>query len=269
MHFLLERFFFLPKEWHDISHGRRHLSVSERLNAVLEEIHEVCQRERISPSGVTIVGVTKGKSVHLIQQAFQAGLRHFGENYWQEARRKFLELGMGEWKEEENLRKFVPQDFNLPFHWHFIGRLQKNKIKDIVKFFEFIQSVDSMDQLNEIEKRASRLIQVLVQVNLFDEPQKGGIKLEEVPDFIEKAVNLKRVRIVGLMSMAKEKAKEADLRRKYSQLRRLFEKMQEKQSDNIKMLYLSMGTSQDFSIAIACGANMLRLGTILFGRRNT
>lgn len=219
-------------------------SFGERLKKVQDEI------SRWKPDGdareIQILAVSKGQDVNKIADAFDNfGHRLFGENYVQEAMQKQKDLAA------RNIE------------WHFIGHLQSNKVKSVIGAFDLIHSVDRLDLIKEIHKRAEQLNarqKVLIEVNIANENSKSGVMREELFDLVEQAKPFSRVKIEGLMCMPPLGKSEKETRGYFSSMRELAHKL------NLKTL--SMGTSEDYGWAVAEGATVLRLGTILFGARS-
>lgn len=202
------------------------------------------------PSNVELVAVSKTHPVSAIQEVYDLGQKIFGENKVQELTEKF---------------PLLPKDIQ----WHLIGHLQTNKVKYIAEFIDTIQSVDSEKLLIEINKEAgkhNRKIKVLLQVKIAEEETKFGLKVEEAENLFQKFVDgeFLNVEITGLMGMATFTEDEDQVRKEFEKLKSLFDNL-----NNIKPLQtLSMGMSDDFPIAIACGANSVRVGSAIFGRRD-
>lgn len=202
------------------------------------------------PSDVDLVAVSKTHSTEKILEVYQLGQRIFGENKVQELTEKQLQL---------------PKDIL----WHMIGHLQTNKVKYIAPFIDTIQSVDSEKLLEEIDRHAAknnRKIKVLLQVKIAEEETKTGLEISETKELLLKYVqgNFPNVEVTGLMGMATFTNDKDQLQREFSFLKRLFDQM--KLQHNISVL--SMGMSDDFPIAIECGANSVRIGSAIFGDRN-
>lgn len=202
----------------------------------------------------SLVAVTKTHPFEVLSNAYDLGLRDFGENKVQE---------------------MVPKHEALPadIRWHFIGHLQRNKVKYIASFVHLIHSVDSDRLLVEIDKQAARnerVIDCLLQMHIAKEETKFGLDEQELEDLItDKLKHLSNVRVLGLMGMATNTQDEALVRKEFRYLRGIFEHIRSKyQFDNLEMKYLSMGMSQDFKIALEEGSNMLRVGSTIFGPRN-
>lgn len=203
----------------------------------------------IIPNNVKLVAVSKTKSVNLIESAYIAGQRDFGENKVQELVNKF-----------ENL----PKDIN----WHMIGHLQRNKVKYIAPFIYLIQSVDSLRLLIEINKQGiknNRVINVLVQMDISNDETKFGFSYQEFEELINKNEinNLKNICIKGMMGMASFTKDENKIKDEFYSLNKFYKK--HKKFLNLEIL--SMGMSGDFKIAINCNSNLIRLGSSIFGDR--
>lgn len=202
------------------------------------------------PSDVELVAVSKTHSVSAIQEVYNLGQKVFGENKVQELVEKY---------------PLLPKDIQ----WHLIGHLQTNKVKYIAEFIDTIQSVDSEKLLTEINKEAAkynRTIKVLLQVKIAEEESKFGLKIDEAKDLFQKFVDQKfpNIEIIGLMGMATFTEDENQIRKEFSILKTLFDDV----SKIKKLQTLSMGMSDDFPIAIECGANSVRVGSAIFGNRD-
>ncbi|MBW8522791.1 YggS family pyridoxal phosphate-dependent enzyme [Chryseobacterium chendengshani] len=202
------------------------------------------------PSTVELVAVSKTHSVSAIQEVYDLGQRVFGENKVQELVEK---------------HPLLPKDIQ----WHLIGHLQTNKVKYIAEFIDTIQSVDSEKLLNEINKEAAkhhRKIKVLLQVKIADEETKFGLEIDEAKNIFQKFVDgaYSNIEITGLMGMATFTDDKDQVGREFQILKDLFDEL-----DKTKTLEtLSMGMSDDFPTAISCGANSVRVGSAIFGRRD-
>ena len=195
---------------------------------------------------VEIVAVSKTKTVEEIMQIYNLGHRNFGENKVQEIVEK---------------QKILPKDIN----WHFIGHLQRNKVKMIVGFVHLIHSVDSLKLLNEINKRATKAektINCLIQIKIAKEENKFGFDINEIDSVLEYAKNLTNVKIKGFMGMSTFTDNKEIIENEFSTLKKVFDN---KKSQEFKIL--SMGMSNDYEVAINNGSNMIRLGSIIFGKR--
>lgn len=206
--------------------------------------------QKLLPENVELVAVSKTHPVEKIKEVYDLGQRIFGENKVQEMIEK---------------QPLLPNDIQ----WHLIGHLQTNKVKYIAEFVDTIQSVDSEKILKEINKQAekyNRKIKVLLQVKIAEEDTKFGLEVSETKELFLKWLqgNFPNVEISGLMGMATFTDDEAQIRREFSFLKRLFDQL----SLHKKLETLSMGMSGDFPVAIECGANSIRVGSAIFGERN-
>ncbi len=225
--------------------------VKENLRQVQQRIACAAERAGRDPSEVILVGAAKAVDVERLRAAVDAGLQHIGENYAQEAWAKYQQIG-----DEVT--------------WHFIGHLQTNKAKSVVRFCRFVQSLDRMALAEELSKRAGQIgreVFCLVEVNIAGEGTKGGISPDEVEGFIRKVADLPNLRIVGLMAMPPYEPDPEQVRPCFRQMGFLFERLKGLDIPKAEMRYLSMGMSHDFEVAIEEGANMVRVGTALFGPR--
>ncbi len=222
------------------------MSISENLKKIEEEIARVKRDE-----DVTFVAVTKFRSIDEIKQVLDYGIKDLGENKVKE----FLE------KEEELKGRGI--------RWHFIGHLQRNKVKKIVGKVHLIHSVDSIRLLEEIEKQSREkevITNILIELNNGIEDNKYGIKENELDDIMKRAVECKNINVLGLMCMAPFTDDEKIIKKVFINLRKIYEnygKMYAKY-DNINYNTLSMGMSNDYKVAIECGSNAVRIGTSIF-----
>lgn len=209
--------------------------------------------EECKSKNVMLVAVSKTKPVKEILQLYESGQRDFAENYVQELIEKHEQL---------------PTDI----HWHFIGHLQSNKVKQIAQFVNLIQSVDSFKLLKEINKEANknnRIIDCLLQIYIAQEETKFGLNEEELNKLISEFANeqMKNVRIIGLMGIASFTDNFDKVRSEFIYLKSLFDKPNRPITENFNPQILSMGMSSDYNIAIEEGSNMVRIGSLLFGER--
>ena len=218
-----------------------------------KQIEQICLENNIETNHVTLIAVSKTKPVSDIQQVYDAGCRDFGENKAQELVAKY---------------DVLPKDIR----WHFIGTLQKNKVKYVVGRAALIHSVDSYELALEIQKRAEKMdchCDILIEVNVAKEESKQGIKnFDDVIDTIRKISTLKNIHIKGLMTIAPICEKASDNSPYFKQLKDLSVDIKNKNIDNVDMDILSMGMSSDYEAAILEGATYVRVGTNIFGERN-
>ena len=203
------------------------------------------------PAGIEVVAAAKTRTLEEVQAAIRGGIRIIGYNYVQEADAVYQEIGSS-------------------VRWHFIGHLQRNKAKKAVDMFNMIETVDSLRLAQELDKRCAVLgktIPVLLEVNSGREENKSGIMPEKVINLIEEIRHLDHVRISGLMTMGPFFEESEKLRPLFRETRKLFVRISESRVENVEMRYLSMGMSDSYLIAIEEGANIIRIGTKLFGQR--
>ena len=224
----------------------------ENLQEVEERIQEACRRAGRDRSEVTLVAVSKTKPVAILQEAYDLGVRVFGENKGQEIREKYESL---------------PKDIE----WHMIGHLQTNKVKYIVDKVRLIHSVDSLRLAEVIEKEAekhNRIVDILLEGNVAEEESKFGLKMPEVIPMAEKVVQLPHIRLRGLMTIAPFVENPEKNRAIFANLHDLYVDIKEKNIDNGTVSILSMGMTNDYEVAIEEGATMVRVGTGIFGARD-
>ena len=220
------------------------MSILQNLERVRERIEAACRRVGRESSEVTLIGVTKTVGVEAVVEAYEAGLRDFGENRVQEALAKM-----------EAVRQigFEPR-------WHMIGHLQTNKVKIAAGRFGIIHSVDSVRLANEISRRYESLVPVLLEVNVAQDAAKFGFAPEEVAAALREIAVLPHLDARGLMTIAPQTNNPEETRPTFRRLRAL--------SDELELSELSMGMSGDFEVAVEEGATMIRVGTAIFGSRS-
>lgn len=219
---------------------------------VMENIARACERAGRDPEEVTLVAVSKMKPLVDIETLLPSGQLEFGENYVQELCEKY-----------ENVSK--------PVHWHMIGHLQTNKVKYIIDKVALIHSVDSVHLAKQIEKEAAKrdlTAQILVQVNIAGEDTKFGADGAQTEELVRAISAFPHVHIRGLMTSAPFVDDPEENRGCFRQLHQLFVDIGAKNIDNVSMDILSMGMTNDYEVAIEEGANMIRVGTAIFGARN-
>lgn len=226
--------------------------LKDQLQEVEKRIQAACDRAGRKREEVTLIAVSKTKPVETLQEAYDLGVRIFGENKVQELTAKYEAL---------------PKDI----HWHMIGHLQTNKVKYIIDKAELIHSVDSLKLAETIEKEAAKhdlIADILVEVNVAEEESKFGMKMEEVIPFVEKVSAFPHVRVRGLMTIAPFVEDPEDNRSIFADLHKLYIDIKKKNHDNDTVSVLSMGMTNDYEVAIEEGATMVRVGTGIFGARN-
>lgn len=215
------------------------MSIARNLSEINERIQRACDPSGRNPSDVTLIAVTKTVSVPEIQEAYDAGHRHFGESRLQEAQSKIEALP-------------------LDIVWHFIGNLQSNKAKRVAQLFEVIHTLDSDAQLREISK-ANRPIRGFIEVNIAKEAQKAGISADSLDEFAQCVLHYPQVHLTGLMAIGPAVEDPEFSRPYFRELRNL--------AQRIEVDKLSMGMSQDFEVAIQEGSTHVRVGSAIFGSR--
>ncbi len=226
--------------------------VKENLAQVRENIRKACERAGRPPKEVTLISVSKTKPVPMLEEAYAAGSRDFGENKVQEIMDKYPQL---------------PGDIR----WHMIGHLQRNKVKYIVDKVSLIHSVDSLRLAQEISSQAGKKqvdVDILLEVNIAGEESKFGIAREDAIRLVQEAAALPHIHVKGLMTIAPFVSDPEDNRQYFRQIRELSVDIEQKNIDNVNMSVLSMGMTGDYMVAIEEGATMVRVGTGIFGERN-
>lgn len=226
--------------------------LQDQLAEVEKKIQAACRRAGRSREEVTLIAVSKTKPVETLQEAYDLGVRTFGENKVQELTDKY---------------DVLPKDI----HWHMIGHLQTNKVKYIVDKVDLIHSVDSIKLAETIEKEAAKrncTVNILIEVNVAEEESKFGIKMDEVIPFIEKIAVFPHIRVRGLMTIAPFVENSEENRGIFANLHKLSVDITRKNIDNVNVNILSMGMTNDYEVAIEEGATMVRVGTGIFGVRN-
>ena len=228
------------------------MSITENYQKIREEI----------PEDILVVVASKTRTPEEIVEVIEAGARDLGENYVQEA---------------ENMKQELGEKANT-IRWHMIGHLQKNKINKALPVFDVIQTIDSLEKAQAIDKRAERaeksVIPVLVEINIGSEDSKAGVKPEEhepFEEYMEKLIRdisrLEHLRVEGLMTMGPRFGNPEDSRPYFRRTKEIFEKIRDLNIPNVDMKYLSMGMTNSYRVAIEEGSNMVRIGTAIFGPR--
>ena len=226
--------------------------IKENLEEVEARITRACERSGRERSEVTLISVSKTKPAEMLQEAYDAGSRDFGENKPQEIREKYPQL---------------PTDIR----WHMIGHLQRNKIKYIIDKVCMIHSVDSIRLAEAIDEEAKKhgiVMPVLIEVNVAEEESKFGVHLDEVESLIRQISELSNIQVQGLMTIAPFTENAEHNRIYFRKLRNLYVDIKDKNIDNVNMCNLSMGMTGDYEVAVEEGATMVRVGTGIFGARS-
>lgn len=226
------------------------LLLENKICEIMERINNAALKSGRTASDITLIAVTKYISSEILKKAQNLGLKNFGESRAQELITKYNDI----------------PDIN----WHFIGRLQTNKVKYIVDKVCLIHSLDRIELAREIDwaaKRQNLTVNALVQVNISDESTKAGISPEYCEEFLKEIAVMKNISVRGLMTIVPFTEKKNEIKQNFSNLHKLFIDIQRKKIHNINMDYLSAGMTNDFETAIEEGANMVRIGTGLFGDR--
>ena len=203
------------------------------------------------PEGVQLVAAAKTRTPEEIHQAVEAGLEIIGENYVQEAEQAFQVIGNR-------------------VQWHMIGHLQRNKVKKAIRIFDLIETVDSMRLAQEIDKscrKIGKIMPVLIEINSGEETQKAGVMPGDAAVLIKEMSALENISVVGLMTMGPFTGDPEDARPYFVRTKEIFEDLKQMELPRVEMKHLSMGMSNSYRVALEEGANMVRIGTNIFGQR--
>lgn len=217
------------------------MSIKENVKDILTEL----------PEYVTLVAATKTRTPDEILKAIEAGIKVIGENYAQELEEK-AQILQGRVK------------------YHFIGHLQKNKVKKIINFIDMIETVDSVKIANEIDKRAKNIgkqINILIEINSGKEPQKAGVFPEDAEELVRNISHFNNIKVMGLMTMGPMAGDPEEARPFFRETKKIFDRIKSLNIPGVEMKYLSMGMSNSYRVAIEEGANIVRIGTRIFGAR--
>jgi PLP dependent protein len=225
------------------------MSIAENISIVRKRIADAAVKAGRDPSSITLVAVSKTKPTALVEEAYAAGQRVFGENYAQEFRDKTAELS------------------ELDIEWHFIGHLQKNKAKYITPSATMMESIDSKELADTLDGRADRTIDCLIEVNIGEEESKAGVTRDEILPLTEHINNLKHLKLRGLMVIPPFDLDPEEVRPYFKGLREELEKLNGWLKLSEPLTELSMGMTGDFEVAISEGATIVRVGTAIFGSR--
>jgi pyridoxal phosphate enzyme (YggS family) len=226
----------------DYNHGMASELIRQNTTGLLAEL----------PDGVDVVAAAKARTPYEVLEAVQAGIRIIGENYVKEAREAYEVVG----KRAE---------------WHFIGTLRKHDVrKTALEIFDMIESVDSLEIASEIDEKCAqmgKIMPILIEVNSGREPQKSGVRPEDTERLARDISGLRSIRVMGLMTMGPRFGDPEDSRPYFAETRRVFEKIKRLKLPNVDMRHLSMGMTNSYKVAIGEGANIIRIGTRIFGER--
>jgi pyridoxal phosphate enzyme (YggS family) len=220
------------------------------VGAMIKENIERILREL--PPGVELVGAAKTRTPDEILEAVEAGLKIIGHNYVQEAEKAFQRMGSSA-------------------KWHMIGHLQSNKAKKAVQIFDMIETVDSLKLAREVDKACRKIgktMPVLIEINSGEESQKAGVLPKKAGGLVKEIAGLTNLKIMGLMTMGPFAGDPEESRPYFSKTRALFEEIKMLKLSNVEMRYLSMGMSNSYKVAVEEGANLVRIGTKIFGERS-
>ncbi|MFA5628968.1 MAG: YggS family pyridoxal phosphate-dependent enzyme [Dehalococcoidales bacterium] len=217
------------------------MTIKQNVNEILGELMP----------GVQLVAAAKTKTISEVLEAIEAGVTIIGENYLQEAEAKQKVIG--------NRVK-----------WHFIGYLQSNKVKKAAALFDMIETIDSIEIASLLNKRCAeinKVMPVLVEINSAAEPQKAGVLPEDAIGLIQEIAKLDNIKVVGLMTMGPWSVTAEELRPYFAKTKELFEEIAALNIQNVEMKYLSMGMTDSYKVAMQEGANIVRIGSKIFGAR--
>jgi hypothetical protein len=228
------------------------VSIKENIDGVLERVAAAARRSGRSPEDVKVIAVSKTVDAQRAREAVEGGLINLGENRVQELVSKYEQLS------------------DIDVKWHLIGHLQRNKVKYIIDKVVLIHSLESLDLAKEINKRAlqhNMTANVLIELNIGQEESKFGLDEDSVYDFVKSMEQFANIKVLGLMTVAPFSENPENVRCVFRKMKEIFDKISEMKLTNTEMKYLSMGMTNDFEIAIEEGANMVRIGTAIFGKR--
>jgi len=228
------------------------VSIKENIDIILEKTAAAAIRSGRNPEDITVIAVSKTVDADRAREAAEGGLINLGENRVQELVNKYEQLS------------------DTDVKWHLIGHLQKNKVKYIIDKAVLIHSVENLELANEINKRALQhniTANVLIELNIGEEESKFGIGGESVYEFVKLMEQFENIKILGLMTVAPFSENPEDIRWVFKKMKEIFNKISGMKLKNTEMKILSMGMTNDFEIAIEEGANMVRIGTAIFGAR--
>tara|TARA_B110000008_G_scaffold58976_1_gene58430 strand:+ start:515 stop:1213 length:699 start_codon:yes stop_codon:yes gene_type:complete len=224
------------------------VTISNKIKKLNLEINEICRNFGKEVNEITILAASKSQSIEKIEEAFNGGIRNFGENYLQEAEPKIDSL-------------------NKEVIWHFIGAIQTRKAKRIAEIFDWVHTVDSLKlakKLNDSRPESQEPLKVCVQLNIDEEDSKAGIKVHELETFLSEVSSLKNLDVKGLMVIPKPRNSLEEQHSIFKEIKEIFDSLNQKGKN---MDTLSMGMSSDYGPAIKEGSTIVRIGTGIFGLR--
>ena len=228
------------------------MTIKENIDSILEKTASAAKRSGRALEDITVIAVSKTVDADRAREAVEGGLINLGENRVQELVSKYEQLP------------------DLDIKWHLIGHLQKNKVKYIIDKAAIIHSVENIELANEINKRAMQhnlIANVLIELNIGEEESKFGIDEKSVYDFVKSMEQFENIKVLGLMTVAPYCENPEEIRWVFKKMKEIFDEISDMKLKNTEMKYLSMGMTNDFEIAIEEGANIIRIGTAIFGAR--
>jgi len=240
--------------------------IKENVSRIRQRILKVCSKINQDAGKITIIAVSKGRALEQIREAVEAGISDIGENRVQEALLKYNQL-VGFRFSVFGSRRTPNTEHRTPIKWHMVGHLQTNKVKDAVKIFDLIQSIDSMRLAEEIDKEAAKINKIqdiLIEIKTSPEESKFGLKADEAIKVITGLTKFKNINIKGLMTIAPIVDNPEKTRPYFRMLRELRNMINGSAVMGYELGVLSMGMTDDFEIALEEGSNMVRLGRAIF-----
>ncbi len=228
------------------------MSIKENIEEILKRTAAAAVRSGRNPEDITVIAVSKTVDAERAREAVKGGLINLGENRVQELVSKYDQLS------------------DIDVKWHLIGNLQKNKVKYIIDKATLIHSVENIELANEINKRAQKnniISNVLIELNIGEEESKFGLDEENTYSFVKAMEQFENIKVLGLMTVAPFSENPEDIRWVFKKMKGIYDKISGMKLKNTEMKYLSMGMTNDFEIAIEEGANIVRIGTAVFGAR--
>lgn len=226
------------------------IEIEKNISEIRRKIANAAQKSGRDAKTIKLVAVGKTKSSEDIRKAFATGQKVFGENYAQEMLDKMDKLA------------------DLDIEWHFIGHLQRNKVKILIDKVNFIHSLDSIKLAEEINRRANRPINCLIELNLAQEDSKSGVDEKGLVNLVSSVKDMKNINLIGLMTMPPFDISLKESGQYFSRLRGLLDEINSMEIYPKRLTELSMGMSADFEVAIGEGATIVRVGTAIFGERH-